>query len=98
MSKANLENLSNEIILEIFSYLDMKDLIQCSHLSKRFRAIAQSDSLWQKINLYLKRVPIEFLEFLLSKGCKYISLSCTKLEGSLKINEKSQLKYLESLR
>ena len=98
MSKLKLEDLSNEIILEIFSYLDAKELVHCSHLSRKFRDLSHCHSLWQKMNLHLKIVPSQFVEFLISKGCKYISLSCTKLEGSSKFNIKSHLRYIGSFK
>ena len=39
LSCARLEDLPNELIIEIFTYLNLKELIKCSKVSERFRAI-----------------------------------------------------------
>ena len=54
MSYFKFEDLPDEVILLTFSYLEISDLIHCSHVSKRIRAISHDESLWQSINLYWK--------------------------------------------
>ena len=49
-----LEQFPDEIILQVFSYLDMKELILCGQVSKRMRNISHDESLWQRINLHSK--------------------------------------------
>ena len=49
----NLEDLPNELILKVLSFLETIDLIYCGQLSKRIRAISHDESLWQKMNLYV---------------------------------------------
>jgi hypothetical protein len=50
------EALSNEVILHVFSYLKIVDLLNCGQVSKRFRAISSDDQyLWpKKLNLCYK--------------------------------------------
>ena len=78
-----LEELPNEIILKILQNLDMKDLIRCGTVSKRMRSISLDESLWEKINLHGKIVPIEFLQKVLNSGCKYLSLFHSRIRGDV---------------
>jgi hypothetical protein len=50
-------------------------------MSKRIRAISMDESLWEKINLLFKKVPIGFLGLVLRNRCKYLSLFGAKLIG-----------------
>jgi hypothetical protein len=44
-----LEDLPDELILKVFSYLEnTADRIRSGHLSQRLRAISSDESLWQK--------------------------------------------------
>ena len=96
MSELQFEDFPNEVILTIFSFLDVKDLIQCAKVSKRVRAICHDESLWKKINLYFKTVPAELINYILVYGsCKYLSLWSTDLIGNMNLNQKSSLKYLD---
>ena len=96
MSKLQFEDFPNEVLLTIFSFLDIKDLIQCVKVSKRVRAICHDDSLWKKINLYFKTIPAEFINYILIYGnCKYLSLWSADLIGNMNLNQKSPLKYLD---
>jgi hypothetical protein len=95
-SDLQFEALPNEVILHVFSYLKIVDLLKCGQVSKRFRAISNDDQfLWPKmLNLCYKKVPGGFLERLLESGCKYLSLSYSVLEGTLYLQKASELKYL----
>ena len=82
----------------MFSYLGFNrrsnrvtDLIHCGQVSKRIRSICHDKSLWQKVYVYDKKVPTEFLNFVLSKGCKDLNLSGSTLCGSLNLKKVSQL-------
>ena len=93
-------SLPNEIILHVFSYLRIADLLECGQVSKRFRAISNDDKyLWPKMaNLCYKKVPVGFLQRLLDSGCKYLSLSEAILDqstGALNLPKASRLKYLD---
>ena len=70
-----LETLPNEILLKVFSYLEIEGIVQCSQVSKRIRAISCEEILWHKINLYKNLVTINFLSMILNRGCKYLSLN-----------------------
>ena len=105
----DIHDLPDEVLLKIFAKLTLKNLIWTSQVSKRIRRICYDKSLWQKINLFKKSVPTEFIEQLLENGCCYLSLCDANLKGltipnrgahpvpmPLKVmNGKSQLRYLD---
>ena len=102
MVTLQLEDLSNELIVKVFSYLEIKELIRCGQLSKRIRIISHDQSLWQKMNLSCdpwekctNKVPAEFLHMVLNNGCKYLSLNRELIKGDLKLIEESSLIYLK---
>ena len=73
--------LPDEIVLEIFMYLSIKDLAKCAKVSKRFRSICYSESLWCKINACMKIIPVRFLSHILSNGCQYLNLQWALIDG-----------------
>ena len=73
MSSFRFESLPDEILLKIFSTLDYLSLIRCGQLSTRIRKISHDESLWESMKIYDKTVPTDFLQFVLEKGCKYLS-------------------------
>ena len=91
----NLEDLPDEVILKVLSYLDTADLIRSGHLSQRLRAISSDESLWQKMNLFKKIVPTSFLQFVLERGCKFLSLHKTCIYGTLNLTKPTKLRYLD---
>ena len=89
------ETLPDEVILHVFSFLKIMEILKCGQISKRFRAISNDKHLWpKKFNLCFRKVPVGFLEKLLERGCKYLSLSEATLEGTLNFPKFSRLKYL----
>ena len=101
-----LDNLPDEIILKVMSYLESREVLRCGQVSKRIRAISRDELLWQKINFanntpvgYKEKRPTsytsDFLEMILSNGCKYLNLHGTKISGVLKLKNPSQLRYLD---
>ena len=96
-SALQFEALPNEVILHLFSYLKIVDLLNCGQVSKRFRAISSDDQyLWPKaLNLCYKNVPVVFIQKLLDSGCKYLTLSYSVLDGTLNLSNASKLKYLD---
>ena len=96
-SALQFEALPNEVILHVFSYLKIVDLLNCGQVSKRFRAISRNDQyLWPKaLNLCYKNVPVVFIQKLLDSGCKYLTLSYSVLDGTLNLSKASKLKYLD---
>ena len=89
-----MRKLPNEILVKIFAHLSVRDLGRCSQVSHRFRHISRDDSMWQKINVYGKKVPVELIEQLFAIGTKYLSLQETKIYGFFDILKTSELKYL----
>ena len=53
-----LEDLPNELVTRTFSCLNMKDLISCGQVSKRFRAIVNDEQGRRKEDLLLCRSPM----------------------------------------
>ena len=95
LSSIEMTDLPDEVLLKILSYLEVKNLILCSHVSKKLRVISQDKSLWQKINLCDKVVPMDFLKMVLNNGCKFLNLKRTDLVGNLSLKKPSQLEYLD---
>ena len=63
VSICQLDDLPDEVLLEILSYLDIKDLLRCSQVCRRIRSISHDESLWQKINLFeQKNVTANFIK------------------------------------
>ena len=94
-STVQLETLPNEVILHVFSYLKIVDLLKCGQVSQRFRAISNDEYIWPKtFNLRYKKVPVGFLRKLLDSGSKYLKLSEASLEGTLSLSKATRLKYL----
>jgi hypothetical protein len=90
-----LEDLPDEILLKIFSLLDIKGVFQCGQVSKRLRAISNDQSLWSKLNLFEKEVPYGFIEKAVQNGCEYLNLRCSSVHGSKKSKVPWKLKYLD---
>ena len=86
----NLEDLSDEIQLKIFTYLSVKDLSCCSQVSKRTRRICRDESMWEKVNLCGKIVPATFLKYILDNGSKHINLAFSEIRGGLKLFENGE--------
>ena len=93
MSSVYLEDLPDEILLKICRHLSMKEIVYCAQMSKRIRKISNDESLWQKINLYQRKVRVEFVEQILSNGCKYLSLNCAELLGDIKVRVQSRFEF-----
>ena len=94
VSVLELADFPDEIILKVFTSLDLKDLKNCGKVSKRFRTISYDKLLWQRIDLSGQNVSNAFIQFALDRGCKCLDLDNSKLEVNLKLTEKSQLRHL----
>ena len=88
------QDLPDELVLKIFSYSEVIDLISCGQVSKRTRNISRDSSLWLTANLQDKIVKTELLELILIKGCKILSISNSTIVGCLSSNINSNLKVL----
>ena len=87
-----LADFPGKILLKMFASLELRDLLKCGKVSKRFRAISHDGFLWKKINLSGQNVPNTFFQFIMDRGCKYLYLYNCKLEVNLS-STKSRLKY-----
>ena len=99
LSSYQLNDLPNEAILKLFGFMDIKELLSCSQVSKRLRAIANNESLWLKLNLCGRKVPYDFIEKAAENGCQYLSLVFCGIIGLTGKSESSfNLKYLNMSR
>ena len=95
--QAKMEKIPNEILLKIFSYLEVEDLGRCATVSKQYHKIAYVRRLWQKlaINLIRKKVPVQFLQHIMKHGIAFMNLDFTEIVGdSLQFSQQNSLKYL----
>ena len=51
ISDLQLEDLPDEMILKVLSYVNIGDLMRCGQVSKRFGKIRDIESLWQNVDL-----------------------------------------------
>ena len=90
-----LEEIPNELLLKLFSFLEITSLLKCSQASKRIRTICYDDLLWQKINLSKKKVTTEFLQKVIDSGCNRLNLNESKIVGTLRLENESQFTDLD---
>ena len=86
MSNYQIQDLPNELLLKVQDYMETRDQIRFGQVSKRFRAI--NETIWEKVNLCEKIVPVGFIEMILNQKCQYLSLYRAKMEGSLNLRNK----------
>ena len=94
MSSITIQDLPNEIIIKVLSYLDLRDLFSFGFLSTRTRAISRYKMLWQKLTIRNKILTTEFLKFMLRRGCKFLQLIHVQLKGSIHLRKTSGLQEL----
>ena len=90
-------DLPYELILKIFETVNIKDLFRCMAVNKKFKIIANDQSLWNKMHLTGSDVfPPELISQIISKGCQYLSFyACHIMKKNVVRFEKNyQLKYL----
>ena len=94
--KWDIELLPNEILMNIFSHLSIKELYKCGHVSIKFRQISHDKSFWKCVNLYNQRVSCQFVAQILQLGTEYLNLYGAILldDGDTDILPKNNLKYL----
>ena len=92
MSK--FQDLPEELILTILSYLEESALISCGQVSRKIRKISYDNSLWVTANFVEKIVKTELLEIILGKGCMILNITNCDVIGNLSSNIKSQLRVL----
>ena len=91
LSFVQLEDLPDEIIVKIFSHVDIKEILRLGQVSRRIRAISSDDSLWLQLNLK-GHVPYELLEKAVENGCRYLSLAFGSLHKCQRSKMPLQLK------
>ena len=92
----SIESLPNEIFMNIFSNLNIKDLFKCAQVSKKFRQISYDKSFWKCVSLFNQKVSCEMIGHILSLGTEYLNLQRAKLyiDWPSDIPPKNNLKYL----
>ena len=92
----NVEFLPNEILMNIFSNLSIKELYKCAQVSKKFRHISHDKSFWKCINLYDHSVSCEFITQVIKLGTEYLNLhgSTVVEDANTDLPRENNLKYL----
>ena len=93
---AHIEALPDEILLNIFSQLDLVNFDNTAKVSKRWQRLSEDETLWSKINLTFSAVHPEFIKKCLKNGCKYLNLNDIHLlgVGDINVPTGTKLKYL----
>ena len=76
LSFVELDDLPDEIILNIFTFLGIREILTCGQVSQRIRAISNDESLWLQLNFFEGHVPYGLLEKAVQNGCRYESSFC----------------------
>ena len=91
---AHIEALPDEILMKIFSQLDLVNFGNTAKVSKRWKRLSEDESLWSKINVSFSAIHPEFIEKCLKNGCKYLNLNDIHLLGDINVPTGTKLKYL----
>ena len=101
LCSVKLEDLPDEVILKVLGNLGMEDLFACAQLSRRFKCVSQDESLWIKMNISLRKLPMSYLLRVLDNGCKYLSLYHSRIRAETGtsddfiLKKSCQLRYLD---
>ena len=92
----NVELLPNEILMNIFSHLNINDLYKCAQVSKKFRQISHDKSFWKCVNLDSQSVSCEFITQIIKLGTEYLNLQGAFLMDDVDTDlpRENNLKYL----
>ena len=111
---AHIEALPDKILLKILSnlriwhgglsgyespYFSIKfDLFNAGQVSKRWRRLANDESLWNKIKINSCAMPVQLIEKCLENGCEYLNLNDSHLinfeSNLINVPTEIKLKYL----
>ena len=111
---AHIEALPDKILLKILSnlrkwnpglsgyespYFSIKfDLFNAGQVSKRWRRLANDESLWNKIKINSCAMPVQLIEKCLENGCEYLNLNDSHLinfeSNLINVPTGIKLKYL----
>ena len=90
--------LPNEILVKIFGYLDIQDISRSARVSHQFNMISKDSSLWKswgKLNIEDRKVPTEFLAYVIQRGITELSLyQCEILPLKVRFTQPLNLKNL----
>ena len=91
-----VELLPNEILMNIFSHLNINDLYKCAQVSKKFRQISHDKSFWKCVNLYKESVSCEFITQIIILGTEYLNLwgATLQVDVDTDLPKENNLKYL----
>ena len=95
LSSVEFDDMPDEIILKIFTSLDIKEILKCGQVSQRIRAISNDESLWLQLNFFKGRVSYKLLKKAVENGCRYLSLYSACLYDGEHSKMSLNLKYLE---
>ena len=92
----NVEILPNELLMSIFSHLNIIDRYKCAQVSKKFRQISHDKSFWKCVNLYDQYVSCEFISQIIRLGTEYLNLQGATLveDVDTDLPRENNLKYL----
>jgi hypothetical protein len=74
LKRTKMEQLPTEILVDIFTFLNIQDLGRCGQVCKRWSIISQDEKAWMKINLCLNSISTDFIEHICYRGAKYLGL------------------------
>ena len=90
-----LESLPDEVLLKVFSYFEIQELLRCSHVSKKIRRVCNDKSLWKVVDTRNMKVKAEFIKAILENDCEYLDLRNLEIDGSVKLSKSTKLVYLD---
>ena len=92
----SIESLPNEIFMNIFSNLNIKDLFKCAQVSKKLRQISYYKSFWKCVNLFNQKVSCELIAHIIKLGTEYLNLHGATLveDADTDLPRENNLKYL----
>jgi len=85
-----LDDIPNEIVLKILSYVKLRTLLRCAQVCKRINVISSDETLYHDIDFSksttqpLHKVSARLIELVLAKGCKNLCVRNCKLMGTFK--------------
>ena len=96
LTRPQLQDLPDEIILKVFALLKQKDLLHLAQVSRRTSVISKDWSLWKSVCVSsMKKVTTFFLQQVIDRKCKFLNLESAKVEGNLNLRGHSELEVLE---
>ena len=95
LSFVELDDMPDEIILKIFTFLDIREILKCGQVSRRIQGISNDESLWLQLNFFKGHVPYGLLERAVQNGYRYLSLAFASLYDGGGLKTHWNLKYLD---